>query len=81
MLQKSSGKLHHTTTSANRETQSIFFFFQMCQGCSRIQHFLLLLKLKKTDTLLSDIAIIFLALYNNFFYTHLAFVLHLQKYF
>ena len=26
MLQKSSGKLHHTTTSANRETESIFFF-------------------------------------------------------
>ena len=33
----------------------------------------------ETGTLLSDLAIIFLALCNNLFYTQLAFVFHLQK--
>ena len=33
----------------------------------------------ETGILLSDLAIIFLALCNNLFYTQLAFVFHLQK--
>ena len=50
----------------------------MCQAALGSPHFHLLLQLE-TGTLLSDLAIIFLALCNNLFYTQLAFVFHLQK--
>ena len=50
----------------------------MCQVALELLHCHLLLQLE-TETLLSDLAVISLALYNNFFYTQLVFAFFLQK--
>ena len=76
VLEKSSGKLYFQIYHLIKKFNVLLF--QMCHATLWLLHFHLLLLLK-TETLLSNLEVIFLAFSSSFFYTQPDYTFYLQK--